>query len=266
VLQMKIKRSFLVLFFSFCIVLNAQEISNQEVEYKGQTITLPISSNQINRVVLPSSITSKIVSEEKNIEVEINGKEAFIKFSPIMETIKIVDGTDTPEIEDQSITYIKNQPTEVFFVTKDQTYSFIFVPSQMDAQTILVNHKKKEKEELYFKEKSSPFINVITKLVKEAFTTEELKGYTRFEKDELLASNDQVDVTLKAIHEGANFDIYMLELKNKIASGVRVEERNFLGIVDRPVYAISIFYDNEVYEIPPFDTAQVAIIVTGDNQ
>lgn len=121
-------------------------INNQEVEYKDQTITIPVSSNQINRIVLPSEISSKIVSDEKNLEIEINGKEAFIKFSPIMETVRGVNPEDgTTQIEDQNIKYVSNQPAEVFFITKNKTYSFILVPSKMDAQTILVNHKAQQK-------------------------------------------------------------------------------------------------------------------------
>jgi len=245
----------------------ASEISNQEIEYNGKTVTVPVSSSQINRIVLPSLIRSKIASDEKNIEIEINGREAFIKFSPIMETIRSINEEDgSSEIEDQSIKYASEQPTEVFFVTKDQTYSFIFVPSKMDAQTILVNYRKKEKEDLSFQEKSTPFTTLITNLVKESFSGKEVRGYTNITKNELLASNEKLDVTLTMVREGASFDIYMLKLKNKTASGVKVEERNFMGIIERPTYAISIFYDNELYEMPPFGEAHVAIVVAGEEQ
>lgn len=259
-------KHYIFIFFAMFAFLNASEINNQEVEYSGKTITLPVSAKQINRFVLPASIKSKIASSEKNIEIEINGSEAFVKFSPIMETIHKVNQHDnTSQIEDQKIVYASDGPAEVFFITEKQTYSFILVPSKMDAQTILVNHKQQDKKELEYREKSTPFSGLITDLIRDAFTKKELRGYTAITKNELLASNEQVDVILKTIHQGSSFDIYVSSLENKTDKGVKVEERNFLGIINRPVYGISIFYDNEIYEIPPYGNAQVAIVVAGEN-
>lgn len=93
-----------------------------------------------------------------------------------------------------------------------------------------------------------------------------MRGYVDIEKNELLASNNEINVFLKKVRKGAGFDIYMLELQNKTTNGVKVEERNFLGIIDRPTYAISIFYDNELYEMAPFGKAKVSIIVAGDGK
>lgn len=263
-----IKRRISILLVIICsISLFAKETTNnQTIEFKSETITIPVSVEQINRIVLPSKITSKVVSKEKNLEVSISGNQAFVKFAPIVEITKIqMEAEKEAKTQKQEIKYKESTATEIYFLADDDTtYSFILVPSKMDAQTITITNAKQKKKELSLKETQTPFMNNMANIVKQTFSGKPLAGYETEDRNEEIATSDNVNIVLVAVHRGVKYDIYKLSLLNKTSKGVALEERNLMGIIDKPTYLVSIFYDNDIYEIPPKGFAQALIIVASE--
>lgn len=250
----------------FSVVLFAKSPLNQELDYNGEALTIPVSFEQTNRIVLPSKIVSKVFSKEKNAEIMINGNQAFVKFSPIVETTKIqMEAEKEAKPQKQEIKYMQSSPTELYLLAEDDvTYSFILVPSKIDAQTITVTNKKLKKKELDYKEAQTPFRNNLDDITKKIFSGKTVAGYESEPKHEEIASSSSIDIVLKEVLRGSKLNIFKFELKNKTQKGVEVQERDLIGLTDKSIYRIAIYYDNEVLEIPPHGSAQAIIVVAND--
>lgn len=259
------KLSLLLLCFAFS---HAQDSNtNKEIEYKGETLTIPVSFEQTNLIVLPSNIASKVDSKEKNLEVAINGKQAFVKFSPTIETTKLqMDAEKEAKQQKQEIKYQKGVPAELFLLADDGvTYSFILMPSQMDSQTITINNKAQKRKELSFKESQTPFKNNLDSLTKKILSEQTLSGYEVEKRNEQVASSSKIDIELKQIFRGAKLDIFLFSLINKTSIGEEVQERDLIPLLDnKSIYRIVLFYDNDVLEIPPRGTAKALVFVAAD--
>lgn len=258
----------ILLLITLAISLTAKEVSttSQEVEYKGDTITVPVSKEQTNKIILPAKINSKVSPKEKNLEISITGNQAFVKFAPTVEITKSqMDAEKGAKVEKQEIKYTQSTPTDVHFLAEDDiTYSFILVPSTMDSQTITVTNKQQKRKELSFKESQTPFINNLNDITKKFFSGKPLAGYEIQERNEEIATSEKINIILTKVVKGAKYDVFKLSLVNKTNQGVELEERNLIGIVDRPTYRIAIFYDNDVYEIPPKGAAEALVIVSSE--
>ncbi|CUU89992.1 TraK protein [Campylobacter hyointestinalis subsp. hyointestinalis] len=248
-------------------VVTVKEIENQIIEYNDKTISLELSFDQTNRLVLPVNILSQVVSKEKNIEIAIDKNQAFIKFSPMKETVIANTADKNPTVLKNNSFYNLDTPIEVYFVTESKTYSFIFIPKEIKAQTVLINDKKKKLEEVFEKEKMLPFNTNITNIAKYIFTKGEIPGYEKVHLDnKLLAKNDSVAIYAINKHAGYKYDIFELKLVNLTNHGVSVEERNLIGLIDRSTYAVSIYYDNAVYEMAPHGSAKAILILASDKE
>lgn len=261
-------KKFTLIITALVISLVAKELSttSQEVEYKGDAITIPVSKEQTNIIVLPAKITSKVFPKEKNLEISVTGNQAFVKFAPTVETTKSqMEAEKEAKVQKQEIKYTQSTPTDIHLLADDDiTYSFILVPSTMDSQTITVNNKQQKKKELSFKESQTPFINNMNDITKKILSGKSLAGYEVQERNEEVATSEKINIVLKKVIKGAKYDVFKLSLINKTNQGVELEERNLIGIVDRPTYRIAIFYDNDVYEIPPQGTADAIVIVASE--
>ena len=261
------KNKVLLLVFCMCVSLSAKSnMLNQEIEYTGETVTIPVSMEQPNRIVLPTKITSKVFSKEKNLEIAINENQAFVKFSPIIETTKLqMEAEKEAKPQKQEIHYQKSDPTALYLLTEDDvTYSFILVPSQMDAQTIIVNNNKKKKKELSYKENQLPFRNVLDNLTKTIFSGKEPTGYEIEKRNDDIASSSKINIVLTEVFRGAKLDVFKYKLINKSSTGASVEERDLIPLLDKSIYRISIYFDNEVYEIATNGYEEAIIVVASD--
>lgn len=246
--------------------LFAQSPLSQELDYNGEALTVPVSFEQTNRIVLPSKIESKVFSKEKNAEIVTNGNQAFIKFSPIMETTKIqMEAEKEAKPQKQEIKYQQSGPVELYLLAEDGvTYTFILVPSKVDAQTITITNKKKQKKELDYKETQTPFKTNLDEITKKVFSGKSISGYESELKSEEVASSSSINIVLKEALRGAKLTIFKFELKNKTNKGVEVQERDLIGLTDKSIYRIALYYDNDVLEIPPMGVAHAVIIVAND--
>ncbi len=239
---------------------------NQIIDYKGEAVTLPLSAEQTNRIVLPSKITSKVFSKEKNLEVAITDKQAFVKFSPIVEATKIkMDAEKEAKLQKQELRYQDATPVELHLLAEDNnTYTFILVPSAMDAQTVIVENTKQKKKELEFKESQTPFRNTLDDLTKKVFSEKELHGYSSEIRGETLATGE-VDIVLTEALRGAKLDVFVVNITNTKNEPTVIQERDLISLVsNKSIYRIAIFYDNEIYEIPPYGAAKAILIVAAE--
>lgn len=246
--------------------IKKSEVKNQLVEYHDQTLSLDLSYNQINRLVLPSNIVSKIVSKENGVEIAIDKNQAFIKFSPIAKITRAGAQKDAAIIKNNNI-YQVDKKVEVYFLTENKTYSFIFTPKKILSQTILVNDKKSKLESVHEKEKLLPFNTNMANLAKSIFENDNIIGYEKVDlKNQVLASNENINILATKKYLGYRYDVYELSIINKTNKGLSVEERTLIGLINKPTYAISIFYDNDIYEILPHNMVKAIVVVDSERK
>lgn len=165
----------------------------------------------------------------------------------------------------QEIEYTQSNPTELYLLAEDGvTYSFILVPSKLDAQTITVTNKSLKKKELSYKESQTPFKNTLDDITKKIFIGDTIAGYEVAKQNEEVASSDSIDIVLTDIFKGAKLNIYKFQLINKLDKGVEIQERDLIPLVNKSIYRIAIYYDNDVLEIPPKSKASAIIVVAND--
>lgn len=259
-------RNAVICIVGLSMTLFAKGPLNQEWDYQGVALSVPVSFEQTNRIVLPSKIVSKVFSKEKNLEIVTNGNQAFIKFSPIVETTKIqMEAEKEAKPQKQEIKYVQTGPTELYLLAEDdETYSFILVPSKIDAQTITVTHTTIQKKELDYKETHTPFRNTLDALTQKIFSSKRLVGYESEVRYEEVASSIMIDIMHTQTFKGSKLTVFKFELHNKTNKGIEVQERDLMALTDQPIYRIALYYDNDIMEIPPYAKATAIIVVAND--
>lgn len=93
------------------------------------TTKVDLSSIDVNRVVCPVDVKDVIYSKEKGLNVKIQGKNVFLKFTVIK---------DDNEMKYNSI------PVDIYVVCGDEVYSMIAYPKRLPTQIIKLSRGKKD--------------------------------------------------------------------------------------------------------------------------
>lgn len=262
-----------MLVFIFLLILSnicfAAEIKPQIIEYQNTTVIINVSKTQANRIVLPDNIISKVDSKEKGLEVTVTGKQAFAKFSPTISTTKIVSADNkNSKIKGQKTLYNNNKPVELYLLTKNKTYEFVLAPKNIPKQTIIIRdsllEKEQNKKSAKSFERSTSYQKQINKLIYKTFNNLPLKGFEKKNTLNIVANTSRLEIIKKTEFIGNKYKINLYTIKNKLQSGVEIVETALIPLVKDNIYAISIFYNNDVYKIPPYGKAD-AIIITENN-
>ncbi len=253
----------LSIFISFIF---GKEIEPKIIDYSNKTIFINVSKTQTNRIILPEIIRSKITSKEKGLEVTANEKEAFVKFSPIISTIKIVSADNkNAKIKNQKTVYENTEPVELYLLTKNKTYEFILNPKNITKQTIIIKDSSLNTKELRKISKnyemSIPFKKQINSLMHSVFNNNTPIGYEKNNVLDVVANTNKIKIIKTSEYFGNRYKINLYKLKNKTKKGMEIMETALIPLVKNKIYAISIFYDNSIYKIPPNGIAKAMIIV-----
>lgn len=252
-----------LLLLGFLTFSFSNEIEQKTIEYDGKTQKIEISNSQINRIVLPYKISSKLTSKEKGLDVNVVNNQAFIKFMPILETTRLADSkTNSQKILNKETKYAAINEAEVYFLTDNgETFSFIFQPRVIPAQTIIVRDIRANAIK-NFNEKTTAFQDQISLIIQDVFKTQELKGFKKTKINKIVLDDDRLQIISHFMYESSKYNVYLFDIRNKFKTkGMQIKEIALMPLVKFPIYAISVYYANEIYEIPPNSYAK-AIIIT----
>ena len=161
-----------------CLFANETN-SDNTFEYKNETLRIRISRDSVNRIVLPSNITGKILSSEKGLNVQYSGREAYIKANPIKRTDFVGNKVAKSEIE------YADRDAEVFFLTEKRTYAVVFVPAKIDTRTVyIVDNANASLEVAEVEKHSREYVKNIKEIFKLAISSELGKSFTEVVKNE----------------------------------------------------------------------------------
>jgi len=227
-------------------------------------IRVNISKTSVNRVVLPSKILDVAYSKEKGLLIKIVENQAFLKYEVVKkqqyeQLSGEVNSNSLKPVGKPKLVY-KAKPTEVYFITKNKTYSFIFYPKDIKPQTIIVNDFGTKTDEVIKYETEDSYVKTLSKITKSILNNQAPFGYKMKKINRVVYSDKIFTTTLKNVYKGVIYKASLYEIENKSNKPYKLDAKVLYNLAKTPPVAISIFYNNDVNYLLPYSKAKVVII------
>jgi hypothetical protein len=200
---------------------------------KGMTRVIKLSISSINRIVTNSYIKSVKTSKTGNISVLLQGKNAYIQFTPLL----MKQGNKTKIKYPASI-------TSVIFNTKDGIFTLVLVPKYIPAQTIYIkqntySHRTHAK---FYKINKKGFSHYLASIYKNVYNNIIPNGYSLKKMYKVYnTAYPQIKVVLVKKYSGG-FRIYEFHIYNNLDKNVSLSNKEFLSLIPN---TLSISLSNE---------------------
>lgn len=251
----------IITFFALIASLYADIIINNP----HSLIKVKISKKSVNRIVLPTKILDVAYSKEKGLIIKIVNNQAFLKYQVVKkQKFEQVAGNANPNslkpVGKAKIEY-KAEPAEVYFITQNKTYSFVFYPVNSDKpQTIIVNDFGAKAKKIIKYETEDNYVKTLSKISTTILKGLAPYGYKTIEENKIVYSDKNFTTTLKKEYIGIIYKALLFEVKNKSDKPYKLNPKILYNLADKAPLALTIFYDNDVNYLLPFSTAKVLII------
>jgi len=228
------------------------------------TIRVNIAKKDVNRVVLPSKILDVAYSKEKGLIIKIVGNQAFLKYQVVKkQKFEQIAGAANPNslkpVGKPKLVY-KAEPTEVYFITQNKTYSFIFYPKNIPPQTIIVNDFAAKANQVIKYETEDDYVTTLAKITKKILNGLSPFGYKVIPINRVVYRDKTFTTILKNKYTGVIYQALLFEVKNKSAKPYKLDPKILYKLADKTPLALTIFYDNDVNYLLPYSSAKVVII------
>ena len=253
-----IKKLVLVLVFivnAFAVVI----INNPH-----NTIRVNIAKKDVNRVVLPEKILDVAYSKEKGLIIKIVNNQAFLKYQVVRkQKFEQIAGAANPNslkpVGKSQLVY-NAEPCEVYFITQDKTYSFIFYPKNITPQTIIVNDFGAKSKAVLKYETENNYVTTLAKITKNILNGLSPFGYQNTPVNKIVYNGKIFSTTLKTVYKGVLYKALLFKVKNKSKNPYKLNPKILYSLADKSPLALTIFYNNDVNYLLPFSSAKVVII------
>ena len=250
----------LLVFITLSLSLFADTIINNPYGLIKQYI----SKSSVNRVVLPEKILDVAYSKEKGLIIKIVGNQAFLKYTPVKkQKFEKVAGNANPNslkpVGKPKLVY-NAKPCEVYFITKDKTYSFLFIPKDIKPKTIIVNDFNAKAKEVIKYETEDSYIKTLSKITKSILNNQAPFGYKVKNINKVVYTDKTFTTTLTKEYEGVIYKALLFKIKNKSKKPYRLNPKILYNLANKAPVSLSVFYNNKVNYLLPFSTAEVVII------
>lgn len=141
--------------------------AHTQIVYDDDYQAVKISLKDVTRLVCFTDITKTVYSKEKNMEIETDGRDAFIK--------NLASKTADPLTGQPTIRY-DTRPKELYVMCGARTFSLILVPDDVRATTIYLKSTQADKSKAAAFE-ASDYENTLYKLMKAAYNEDIPDGY-----------------------------------------------------------------------------------------
>lgn len=216
-------RRLFALFLSVGIVFAQQDIQAIEVVEGDGWHYVKVSLTDVNRIVCPVNIKSVVYSKEKELQVEISRRNAFVKFL-VREN---PDGTKE----------ISDIPRELYVECGDKVFQLILLPQKIPAVQVVLKLPYAEKERAREYERANPYDETMLSLIKSVYFEEPPEGYEVKLVNKPFKSFVELDMILYRVYEGDLYRVREFILSAK--QNIELWEGQFLPYLDKPL-AISI--------------------------
>jgi len=132
--------------------LAAQAVSTAS----GDKVFLQVSATDVNRLIFPEDVAKAIVSQEKGVSAQINGRDVFVKF-----------------------TRPRPGNTDAYFIgASGEVYGLVLVPREMAAETAVIKPHGFDRLKTARLETSGPYEATLKRLIRAAYGEAAPEGYT----------------------------------------------------------------------------------------
>jgi conjugal transfer pilus assembly protein TraK len=248
----------------FCVLVSSI-FANVIINNPHDLIKVKISKKTVNRIVLPEKILDIAYSKEKGLIIKTTNNQAFLKYEVVKkQKYQQLAGAANPNsikpIGKAKLVY-KSKPCEVYFITQNKTYSFVFYPTNSEKpQTIIVNDFAVKAKKVIKYETEDSYVKTLSKL-----STTTLKGlvpygYKELKKNKVVYRDKVFTTTLKKEYIGVIYKVKLFEVKNKGNKPVKLNTKVLYNLADKTPVSITVFYNNDVNYLLPYSSAKVLII------
>lgn len=123
----------------FCLIVLFSVVFAFPSSAQDRAAVYTVSRSDVNRIICPGAVTDVIFSEEKGITSKVVGNDVFVKF-PVTVSVD-------QETMEKRVLY-GNNAAELFLVCGGVTYNTILKPADIPSQTIKIEPKEQEVNEL----------------------------------------------------------------------------------------------------------------------
>jgi conjugal transfer pilus assembly protein TraK len=212
---------------------------------QGETQFVELSNRDLNVILFPDPV--KVMTQSDLLEIKVEGQRIFISFKKAMDS-EVIPVT----------------PQQIYFLTKDRTYSMVAVPKGIPAVTVMVQTEGDFTEDEALKwEQEHPYIATIKGLIKAMYSNKLPPGYS------ITNDGGGVDVSrwdglarvMSKKYVGAALGGEIYTLHNRSADVMRPKEQEFY---EKGIIAVSI----DSHELQPDEKTSLylvkKLIVTDD--
>lgn len=191
-------------------------------------IEVELSSSDVNRITCAGPISDLIYSQEKGIEGQFNGNNAFIKYKLMRQ-----GGEDS----------YATKPTELYVMCDGEVYTLIAYPNRRSAVTLKLSSPKAAKGSLTFA--GMPYERKVVQLVQEGYKGVYPEDYKIVEENREITLSPDVRVIHKRTVdvEDENLRLKVFYITGNPAQGKTLEmtERDFLlPVIGQQIAALAI--------------------------
>lgn len=217
------KKLLSLLFFSSVVLAEDKPSPVVVIEDSGGWHYVNVSLTDINRIVCPQAIKSVVYSKEKEISVEVQERNAYVKFLPKV----LPDG----KVE------LSDIPRELYVDCGEKVFQLILVPKRIPAVVVALRVPHEDKEKARQLERSGDYDSVLLGLVKSVYMEEVPEGYEVKLINKPYRSFEELDMILYRVYEGSMYSVeeYVLQAKTDL----ELWEGQFIPYLKQPL-AIAI--------------------------
>jgi hypothetical protein len=215
-----------------------------------------ISKSDTSRIECKSGEIGEIIySKDKEITVEksiTKPNNAFIK-------LKQVVGTSNGVVISKTINTFNR---EIYLECGKKLYSFILVPKDITAQTIIIKSNNHNKQHITMQdvkkaqkfEKAKDYETTLLNLIRSVYKEEIPTGYSVVLKDKVVEDFQELTLIDYKVYVGSHYSVheYIINAKKLLSN---LEEKTFLDYIDHPL-AIAI----TKYTIKPYEKARLLVV------
>lgn len=199
-------KKLLSLLFFLSVVLAQEKPSSVVVieDSSGGWHYVNVSLTDINRIVCPHAIKSVVYSKEKEISVEVQERNAYVKFLPKL----LPDGK----------VGLSDIPRELYVDCGEKVFQLILVPKRIPAVVVALRVPHEDKEKARQLERSGDYDSVLLRLVKSVYIEEVPEGYEVKLINKPYKSFEELDMILYRVYEGSMYSVeeYVLQAKTDL--------------------------------------------------
>lgn len=214
-------------FFLLAVGASAEE-SIQTLEGDGYHY-VGVSLKGLIRVVCPEPFSSKKFSAEKEMEVTLEGKNAYIKFLP----------TEVIRPDGEMILSYSSMPRDLYLECGGRVFSLILLPKEeMQTTTVVLKVPLADLEKARQFEKGNEYEETLERLIRAAYREEPPDGYQTVKVDKVAMIFEELDLLLTTQYRGADYivSVYLIKTKRTIEE---ISDEVFIPYLKKPL-AITI--------------------------